>query len=178
MKKLTNSILLGLVIGLVFVAVMLLVMTPMLTLARYGYVSLFTENISVFDFVKNIGKDLFGKPIEFDGPTAFVVFMQCGLCLLVGLSMFITMANVLKSHLSGNDFAYFRRIYGFVYFVLYLLPEILIMLSIFFNFPLLVTLIVVACIVGLVFLFGFIITKKILPDLKEYDDNNSIYGKQ
>lgn len=163
MKKLVVSVLLGLLIGLGYLGIMMLVTVPFLLLIRMGFFEIMTEAASVATVVTNITgsvKDITGS---LGSVSIIVLVAQVALFVLLSVVTFVFMTKVMKVFL--KDDSYFRHLYDAIFVLIMLVPEVLIILSLFFSFPVDITVYVILGITILVVIFALVMANKILPDL-------------
>lgn len=170
MKNLIISVILGLFVGLLYMTLMLTVSSPLLLLAKFGFIDLFAGSSEIQRVIDSIVSNVVYEGL---GSLSLTVIVgQSVLCIGAGALAYVFMKSVMKVHLPNEG--YFRHLYDAVFFILFLVPEVLLVLSVLFNFPLLVAVIAIILITVLVCAFSIIMSVKVLPDLMKNENRRDI----
>ena len=171
MKKMVISVLLGLVVGLSYIGIMLLISLPFLLLFRMGILSLPSGAVESVAVILNLSGTL--KDISADmGIGSLVLLGQIVLFLVLDTVTFIFMTKIMKIFLkSDKDF---QRLYNGSFAFVFIVPEIFVILATFFNFPLAIALAFILIITVLVIIFSTVMATKILPDLMKNQNRKYI----
>ncbi|MBR6914524.1 MAG: hypothetical protein IKN34_12125 [Treponema sp.] len=170
MKNLIISVILGLFVGLLYIALMLSVSSPLLLLAKFGFIDLFAGSSDIQRFIDSLVSNVVYEGLG--SLSLAVIVVQSALCIGAGALAFVFLKSVMKVHLPNEG--YFRHLYDAVFFILFLVPEVLLVLSILFNFSLLVTVIAIVIITVLVCAFSIVMSVKVLPDLMKNENRRDI----
>ena len=163
MKRLIIAVLCGLCAGLAYIGVMMLISAPFMLLIRMGLLELVTDAGSSQTVISNITGEMQDIVSTSATPALIILAVQAFLFILLGAVSFIFMTQVMKVFLS--DDSYFRHLYDAVFFIVMIIPEILIVLALFFNLSLSLALYIILGITVLIFIFVTVMAGKILPDL-------------
>ena len=174
MKNFLKSVLLGLLIGIIYIASLAFIISPLLFLFKEGFIGLMLGKVNATDFIRNVLGQAQGIPYRLDPYSIAIIIVQISLFLTVCITTYIFLSKVLKELLTGEGEEYFQSFYKIIYMVFLFVPEILIFMSLFFKFPVIKTIIITGSIVAVVSVFAFIITIKVLPDVIKNRDSKFI----
>ena len=163
MKKLIIAVLCGLGAGLAYISIMMLISAPFMLLIRMGLLEVLTDPEASQTVVGNIVGEMKDIASSVTTPAIIILAVQGLLFVFLGAVSFIFMTHVMRIFLAEDS--YFRHLYDVVFFIVMIIPEILILLALFFNFSLSATLYIILGITMLIFVFVTIMAGKILPDL-------------
>ncbi|MCF0117506.1 MAG: hypothetical protein HUJ61_05590 [Bacilli bacterium] len=165
MKNFLKSVLLSLLLGVIYVSILALIIAPLLFLFKEGFIGLMTGTVNLNDFIPNVLGRKHGIPYMLDPYSLTIIVIQIILFLVVCITAYIFLSKVLKDLLIGEGEEYFQMFYKIIYIIILFVPEILIIMSLFFKFPVMLTIIIVSGIGTLLSTFAFIITGRVLPDV-------------
>lgn len=175
MKKFLVSILLGLALGIVYVGLLVAAFLPLILLFKSGLLGLVGGSINPTDFLKNVLGLNTGLMYKLDVSSLIIIVMQLALYAAISVCTFMFMSKVLAVHLSADGGNYFQGFYNFIFAVLLFVPELLIILSVFFRLPLYKSLIGVGIVAGLIFIFATITAFRVLPDVVKNEEVHDIF---
>lgn len=174
MKNLIISVLSGLVVGLFYIGVILLVSSPLILLTRMGFFLGDAETV----VGQILGESLL-QFTELGAITIILIIIQILLFLAACVVTFIFLSKVLNALLSDKDEKYFRGLYKIVFLVVLIVPEILTIITIFLpKIPFKILLFVDVGLAGVVFAFTTILAKKILPDVMKTQNKKYLFGEK
>ncbi len=165
MKNFLRSVLLGLLLGAIYVATLVFIISPLLFLFKEGFIGLMMGRVNITDFIRNVLGRHRDMPYKLDPYSLSIIIIQIILFLAVCVTSYIFLSKVLRTLLTGEGEEYFQMFYKIIYLFFLFVPEILIFLSLFFKFPVIKTIVTVGAIVATVSVFAFVITVKVLPDV-------------
>lgn len=179
MKNFLCSVLLGLLLGVLYLLTLVFIISPLLFLFKEGFIGLMTGSVNVTDFIRNVLGRFQGMPYKLDRYSLTIIIIQIVLFTVVCIAAYCFLSRVLKELLTGEGEEYFRNFYKFVYLIFLFVPEIFIFMSLFFKFPVIKTIIIISAINSLISTFAIIITSKVLPDvIKNRDSTYIIEGEK
>lgn len=174
MKNFLCSVLLGLLLGVLYLVTLIFIISPLLFLFKEGFIGLMTGTVNVTDFIRNVLGRFQGMPYTLDPYSLTIIIIQIVLFAVVCIAAYCFLSKILKELLIGEGEEYFRLFYKIVYFIFLFIPEILIFMSLFLKFPVIRTIIIISCIDSLITTFAIIITSKVLPDVIKNRDSKYI----
>ena len=165
MKNFLISVLLGLLLGLLYLGALAIIISPLLFFFKEGFIGIMLGTVNVTDFIRNVLGRSQGMPYRLDPYSLTIIIVQIALFVAVCVTAFCFLSRVMKELLTGEGEEYFRMFYKIIFFILFFVPEILIFLSLFFKFPVIRTITIVGIIIGAITTFATIITAVVLPDV-------------
>ena len=174
MKNFLFSVLLGLLLGAIYLGMLIFIIAPLLFLFKEGFIGLMTGTVNVTDFIRNVLGRYQGVPYKLDPYSLTIIIIQIILFFTMCLIAYLFLCKVLKELLTGEGEEYFQRWYKVVYLIFLFIPEILIFLSLFFKFPVIITIKIVGLIGAIISTFAIIISSKVLPDVLKNRDSKYI----
>lgn len=174
MKNLITSVIFGFLIGIIYIAVMLLISSPLVLLVRMGFL-LGDANMVV--------EQILGEPllnfIDLGSSTIILIVVQIFLCLATFVITYIFISKVIDAFLSDKDESYFRTLYKILFLIAFIVPEILTVISIFIPvIPIKTILIVDSSIAGIIFMFTTFLVEKVLPDTMKFQNKKYLFGEK
>lgn len=163
MKKLIISVLVGLLTAFAYIGVMLLISAPFMLLIKMGLLGIVSGESTVAAVVSNLTGSLKGITGKIGNVALAIIIIQSVLFLIMCFVSFVFMTKVMEVYLKEDR--YFRRLYDAVFFVVMIVPEILIILSLFFGFSVSIAIYILLGLTGIVTTFATIMATKVLPDL-------------
>ncbi|MBP5601108.1 MAG: hypothetical protein J6X78_00115 [Treponema sp.] len=174
MKNLIISAICGLIVGILCFGMTVLVCVPCLMLAKFGVWDVINGTGNLEHLVSCIcskqGLSLAGA---MSTDTLILISVQIALCLALSVTAYIFLSKVMKVHLPKQE--YFRHLYNVVFFILFFVPEFLVILAIFFRFPVKLALILIGVIIAETAAFATIMSNKILPDLLNNEREQKLF---
>lgn len=171
MKNFLISVLLGLLLGAIYLGMLVFIISPLLFLFKEGFIGVMIGTVNVTDFIRNVLGRSQGMPYSLDPYSLAIIIVQIILFLSVCIVAFYFLSNVLKELLTGEGEEYFRMFYKIVFFIFLFIPEILIFMSLFFKFPVIKTITIIGVIISMISTFAIIITSIVLPDVIKNRDS-------
>ncbi len=169
MKKLVISVLLGFLVGFAYIAIMMLVSTPFLLLFKMGLLDISTGITAVDAVISNITGSLKDITGNISTIAVVIIIIQCILFLTLSFVSFMFLKKVMEVFLADDE--YFRHLYEIVFAILMFIPEILIILSLFFHFPVGITIFIILGITLIISIFSTTMAGKVLPDLMKHKES-------
>lgn len=174
MKNFLISVLLGLLLGVLYLGVLAIIISPLLFMFKEGFIGIMLGTVNVTDFIRNVLGRSQGMPYRLDPYSLTIICVQIALFITVCVTAFYFLSKVMKELLTGEGEEYFRMFYKIIFFILLFVPEILIFLSLFFKFPVIRTIAIVGIIISAITSFATIITTVVLPDVIKNRDSKYI----
>ena len=174
MKNFLTSVLLGLLLGAIYLGMLIFIISPLLFLFKEGFIGLMVGTVNVTDFIRNVLGRFQGVPYKLDSYSLTIIIVQIVLFCSMCITAYIFLSNVLKNLLTGEGEEYFQCFYKVVYFIFLFVPEILIFMSLLFKFPVIRTIRIVSMIGSLVLTFAIVISSIVLPDVMKNRDSKYI----
>lgn len=165
MKNFLRAVLLGLLLGAVYLGMLIFIIAPLLFMFKEGFIGLMIGSMNIFDFVRNVLGKFMGIPYSLDAYSITIIIVQIILFLSMCTCAYIFLSKVLKNLLTGEGEEYFQMFYKIIFLSFLFIPEILIFMSLFFQYPVIRTILIVSIVVGVITIFATIITIKVLPDV-------------
>ena len=163
MKKLIISVLVGLLAVFAYIGIMLLISAPFMLLIKMGLLGILSGESTVAAVVSNLCGSLKGITGQLGNMALAIIIIQSVLFVILSVVSFIFMTKVMEVYL--KDDRYFRRFYDVIFFIVMILPEVLIILSLFFGFSVKILLYILMGLTILVTTFASVMAGKVLPDL-------------
>ena len=167
MKKFVTSVIYGLIMTFVSVAVIFLLQAPLMTFVYYGFL---TETNSVAFNTNVINKVLDTSPV-----TIIVLVLQVLLTLGFVITLFIFIRKVI--HVFLKDEKLIRPYYLVFFFMTSIVPVVLIFLSIFLKVKLTIITLIVELVFTVLNTVFTIFSKKILPDTTDHEYRKYLFSE-
>ncbi len=171
MKNFLISVLLGLLLGAIYLGMLVFIISPLLFLFKEGFIGVMIGTVNVTDFIRNVLGRSQGLPYSLDTYSCAIIIVQIILFLSACVFAFYFLSRVLKELLTGEGEEYFRMFYKIVFFIFLFIPEILIFMSLFFKFQVIKTITIIGVIISMISTFAIIITSIVLPDVIKNRDS-------
>ncbi len=163
MKNLIISVLMGLVAALAYIGIMLVISAPFMLLIKMGLLGIVSGDSTVAAVVANLTGSLKGITGQIGKVAIAILVIQSVLFVVMSVVSFMFMTKVMGVYLKEDS--YFRHLYDGVFLVVMIVPEVLIILSLFFGFSVTIAVYILLGLTGLVTTFSTIMAGKVLPDL-------------
>ena len=173
MRKFVVSVIFALFVSIIMLLVEVFCAAPVLGLLRCGFAGNEAQ-IVANRLLELFVSDLAPPPRIEDSPSKILMLVQICLSFLSAAVFLIFISRVVKIHLKEEG-AYFKGLYIFTFALALFVPEILILCSLFFKFPISVALYIVIAIEVLLFSFTTILTVKVLPDSVENEERKNLF---
>lgn len=167
MKKITFSLLFGFILAVVVTAFSILTSLPLLTLVRFGMLSLDPMQVAM-GFINNVPSQ---NPLDWS-----VLGVQTILTFAAQILLFLFIRRVIASFPGLNQ--YFRGVYSLFFLLIFFVPVGLVYLFIFVQFPLSIFLILVGAFMALTICGITIILKKVLPQTNVEENREVLFSRE
>lgn len=172
MKNFLQSVLLGFLLGIIYIFMLAFIITPLLFLFKNGFIGLLTGTVNITDFIRNVLGRSMGMIYKIDNYSLTIIIIQILLFFSTCIITCYFLSTVLSVFLK-NEAEQFQLFYKIIYYILFIVPEVFIIMSLFFKFPIIKTILIIFIILLTIIIFSIVISNKILNDLLE-SSNNSI----
>ena len=167
MKKFVSSVIYGLIMTLVSVAVVFLLQAPLLSFVYYGFLA--EDNSAIFN------TNVIHKLVSTDAITVVVLAIQVLLAIAFIGAMSIFISKVIYVFLKNEKLI--RPYYLFFFFMTSVVPVVLIFLSIFLRVRLTIMTLVVGGVFTALTVVLIIFTRKILPDTTDHEYRKYLFSE-
>lgn len=163
-EEFVKSIVNGLVISILSVLVTFLLYAPLLTFVKYGFFSGFN----------NLVNNMIMNRYQLDSLSLTIMIIQVLLTIGFLVTLYIFMKKVIYVFIGNEKLV--RPYYTILFFMVTLVPPVIIFLSVLLGVKLLVLILVVEGIFLILDILLAIFTKKILPDIKEVENRKYLFS--
>ena len=94
MKNFLKSVLLGLLIGIIYIASLAFIISPLLFLFKEGFIGLMLGKVNATDFIRNVLGQAQGIPYRLDPYSIAIIIVQILLFLTVCITTYIFLSKV------------------------------------------------------------------------------------
>ena len=115
MKNFLKSVLLGLLIGIIYIGTLVFIISPLLF--KEGFIGLMLGKVNVSDFIRNVLGQTQSIPYKLDPYSIAIIIVQILLFLTMCIATYIFLSKVLKELLTGEGEEYFQSFYKIIYMV-------------------------------------------------------------